>query len=53
MAASKDEALYEAAKALYYTCADEEIRMRCLECEEYYQVLRNYKRKIEQLIRKR
>lgn len=48
MAASEDEALYEAAKALYYTCSDEEIRMRCLEREEYYQDLRNYDRKIEQ-----
>ena len=48
MTASEDEALYEAAKALYYTCSDEEIRMRCLEREEYYQDLRNYERAIEQ-----
>ncbi len=48
MTASEDEALYEAAKALYYTCSDEEIRIRCLEREEYYQDLRNYERAIEQ-----
>ena len=48
MTASEDDALYEAAKALYYTCSDEEIRMRCLEREEYYQDLRNYERAIEQ-----
>ncbi len=48
MTASEDEALYEAAKALYYTCSDEEIRLRCLEREEYYQDLRNYERAIEQ-----
>ncbi len=48
MTASEDEALYETAKALYYTCSDEEIRIRCLEREEYYQDLRNYERAIEQ-----
>ena len=48
MTASEDEALYEAAKALYYTCSDEEIRLRCLEREEYYQDLRRYERAIEQ-----
>lgn len=48
MVASEDEALYEAAKTLFYQSSDEEIRMRCLDREEYYQDLRNYERKIEQ-----
>lgn len=48
MTASEDEALYEAAKTLFYQSSDEEIRMRCLDREEYYQDLKNYERKIEQ-----
>lgn len=48
MTASEDEAIYEVAKALYYTCSDEEIRIRCLEREEYFQDLRNYERAIAQ-----
>lgn len=48
MVASEDEALYEAAKTLFYQSSDEEIRMRCLDREEYYQDLRNYEQKIEQ-----
>lgn len=48
MTASEDEALYEAAKTLFYQCSDEEIRMRCRDREEYYQDMRNYERKIEQ-----
>lgn len=46
MIASKDEALYEAAKTLFYQCSDEEIRMRCRDREEYYQDMRNYERVI-------
>lgn len=46
MTASEDEAIFAAAKALYYTCSDEEIRIRCLEREEYFQDLRNYERAI-------
>ena len=48
MTAEEDEALYEAAKALFYNSSEEEIRLRCLDREEYYQDLRNYERKIEQ-----
>lgn len=48
MIASEDEALYEAAKTLFYQSSDEEIRMRCLDREEYYQDLKNYERKIGQ-----
>ncbi len=48
MIASEDKALYEAAKTLFYQSSDEEIRLRCLDREEYYQDLKNYERKIEQ-----
>ncbi|MCM1268487.1 MAG: Rpn family recombination-promoting nuclease/putative transposase [Bacteroidales bacterium] len=48
MTASEDEALYAAAKALFYQSSDEDIRMRCRDREEYYQDMRNYERKIEQ-----
>lgn len=48
MTAEEDEALYEAAKTLFYNSSEEEIRMRCLDREEYYQDMRNYERKIEQ-----
>lgn len=48
MTASEDEALYEAAKTLFYNSSEEEIRQRCLDREEYYQDLRNYERKMEQ-----
>ena len=46
MIAEKDEALYEAAKALFYNSSEEEIRQRCLDREEYYQDLRNYEQAI-------
>lgn len=46
MIAEEDKALYEAAKALFYNSSDEEIRLRCLDREEYYQDLRNYERAI-------
>ena len=45
---SEDDALYEAAKTLFYKSSDEEIRMRCLDREEYYADLRNYERAIEE-----
>lgn len=48
MIAEKDEALYEAAKALFYDSSEEEIRQRCLDREEYYQDLRNYEQAIEE-----
>ena len=48
MIASKDEYLKEAAQTIFRMSADEEIRKRCLDREEYYQDMRNYERKIEQ-----
>lgn len=51
MTASEDAALYEAAKTLFYQSSDDEIRMHCLDREEYYQDLKNYERKIEQDLR--
>lgn len=49
MTASKNDALYAAAKALFYKSSDEEIRMRCLDREEYYADLRNYERAISEM----
>lgn len=49
MTASKNDALYAAAKALFYKSSDEEIRMRCLDREEYYADLRNYERTISEM----
>ncbi len=46
MIASENDALYEAAKTLFYKNSDEEIRMRCLDREEYYADLRSYQRAI-------
>lgn len=48
MVASKNEYLKEAAQTIFRMSADEEIRKRCLDREEYYQDLRNYERKIEE-----
>ena len=48
MVASKDEYLKEAAQTIFRMSADEEIRKRCRDREEYYQDLRNYELKIEQ-----
>ncbi len=45
MTASKDEYLKEAAKTIFRMSADEKIRKRCRNREEYYQDLRNYERK--------
>ncbi len=46
MTASEDDALYAAAKALFYKNSDEEIRMRCLDRDEYYADLQSYERAI-------
>lgn len=48
MLASKDEYLQEASETIFRMSADELVRKRCLDREEYYQDLRNYERKIEQ-----
>lgn len=48
MIASEDDTLFAAAKALFYKNSDEEIRMRCLDREEYYADLRSYERAIEE-----
>lgn len=47
MSASINEYLQEAANTLYTLNADEAVRKRCRDREEYYQDLRNYERKIE------
>ena len=47
MIASKDEYLKEASQTIFRMSADEEIRKRCRDREEYYQDLRNYERAIE------
>lgn len=46
MIASKDEYLKEASQTIFRMSADEEIRKRCRDREEYYQDLRNYERAI-------
>ena len=48
MLASKDEYLQEASETIFRMNADELVRKRCLDREEYYQDMRNYERKIEQ-----
>ncbi len=48
MLASKDEYLQEASETIYRMSADDLVRKRCRDREEYYQDLRNYERKIEQ-----
>ena len=48
MLASKDEYLQEASETIFRMNADELVRKRCLDREEYYQDLRSYERKIEQ-----
>ena len=47
MLASKDEYLQEASETIFRMSADELVRKRCLDREEYYQDLRSYERKIE------
>ena len=46
MIASKDEYLNEAARTMFRMSADDLIRKRCRDREEYYQDLRNYERVI-------
>lgn len=46
MIASKDEYLNEAAQTMFRMSADDLIRKRCCDREEYYQDLRNYERVI-------
>ena len=48
MLASKDEYLKEASETIFRMSADDLVRKRCRDREEYYQDLRNYERKIEQ-----
>ena len=47
MLASKDEYLKEASETIFRMSADDLVRKRCRDREEYYQDLRNYERKIE------
>lgn len=47
MLASKDEYLQEASETIFRMSADDLVRKRCLDREEYYQDLRSYERKIE------
>lgn len=48
MLAVKDEYLQEASETIFRMSADDLVRKRCLDREEYYQDLRSYERKIEQ-----
>lgn len=47
MLASRDEHLQEACETIFRMSADELVRKRCRDREEYYQDLRSYERKIE------
>ncbi len=47
MLAGKDEYLQEASETIYRMSADEVVRKRCRDREEYYQDLRSYERVIE------
>lgn len=49
MLASKNEYLNEASKTIFQLSADEQIRKRYRDREEYYQDLRNYEREIEKM----
>ncbi len=48
MLASRDEYLQEASETIFRMSADDLVRKRCRDREEYYQDLRSYERKIEQ-----
>lgn len=48
MLASTNEYFQEASDTIFRMSADDLVRKRCLDREEYYQDLRNYERKIEQ-----
>ena len=47
MLASTNEYLQEASDTIFRMSADDLVRKRCRDREEYYQDLRNYERKIE------
>lgn len=53
MIASKEEYLNEAAQTMFRMSADDLVRKRCRDREEYYQDLRSYERAIEESERKR
>lgn len=53
MIASKDEYLKEASQTMFRMSADDLIRKRCRDREEYYQDLRNYERVIAENEKKR
>lgn len=46
MLAARDEYLQEASETIFRMSADDLVRKRCLDREEYYQDLRSYERKI-------
>lgn len=48
MIASQDEYLNEASQSIFRMSADEMVRKRCRDREEYYQDLRNYERVIKE-----
>ena len=48
MLAEKNEYLQEAAETMFRLTAEEQIRKRCRDREEYYQDMRNYERYIAQ-----
>lgn len=49
MLAEKNEYLNEASETIFQLSADEQIKKRCRDREEYYQDLRNYERVIEEM----
>ncbi len=53
MLASKDKYLEEAAETMFQMSAEDLVRKRCRDREEYYQDLRGYKRAVEESERKR
>ena len=53
MIASKDKYLEEASQTMFRMSADDLVRKRCRDREEYYQDLRNYERAIEEGEKKR
>lgn len=53
MIASENEYLEEAAETMFQMSAEELVRKRCRDREEYYQDLRSYERAVEESERKR
>ena len=47
MLADKDQYINEASKTIFQLSADEQIRKRCLDREEYYLDMRAYEREVE------